>query len=195
MPNIGCIDDSRHATHWSACVSSGLPTIGQFSPFGGLDGSRENRPSNLEPLDPIAIELDGPRNFGRCAYPSNGRAVPTTVTVPVGLVPYDLRRTALRNMIRGGTDFTVAMKISGHRTRSTFDRYNIVSEDDLRQAARRTAQYVSALPKERNVVTLAAGGGREVGHFSDSGGSIPPVRIEPTGLAGGSGWESNQWTG
>jgi len=70
-----------------------------------------------------------------------------------GLLPYDLRRSALRNMIRGGTDYTVAMKISGHRTRSTFDRYNITSAEDISAAITRTAAYVATLPTERNVVT------------------------------------------
>jgi hypothetical protein len=62
-------------------------------------------------------------------------------------------------VIRAGVDQTVAMKISGHRTDSTFRRYDITSEDDLRDAVEKVAAYVDTLPTGRKVAVMGGESG------------------------------------
>jgi len=70
-----------------------------------------------------------------------------------GLVPHDMRRSAVRNYRKGGLSETEGIMLSGHKTRSVYDRYNIIDEENSREAMKRAQEYLKQ-QKGRKVIPL-----------------------------------------
>ena len=89
-------------------------------------------------------------------------------------IPHDLRRTAVRNLVRAGVPERVAMQMTGHKTRSVFERYNIVSECDLVEAAKKLNTLQPVPPaSDRDGLAATKPRSGEVGHNS---GTTSPDR-------------------
>jgi hypothetical protein len=57
---------------------------------------------------------------------------------------HDFRRSACRNLTKAGIDRRTAMNITGHKAEYIFERYNIKTTEDVREAPLKVGQYQKA---------------------------------------------------
>jgi len=126
-------------------------------PLGGAGGdlhdmlvAQRERHAALCPESPWVFFRQGSKYADR-ESPRRGRRVDdirkgwkkAAEVTGINLLFHDLRRTGVRNLVRAGVPEKVAMLISGHKTRSVFERYNIVDERDLHAAAEKLYQHLN----------------------------------------------------
>jgi len=77
-----------------------------------------------------------------------------------GLLIHDLRRSAVKNLMKAGVQQQVAMAISGHKTVSVFQRYNIIDTADVVEAMRKVqlAHREKSSGRDSESLVRASGG-------------------------------------
>jgi integrase len=159
---------------WDMLERSGSPWVLRIP--AAITKNRTGRALGLEGAVRAIIErrlrerrFDCPLIFHRVCKGQPGRPITDfwdiwrnalqAARLPSGRLFHDLRRSAVRTLIRAGVDESTAMKVSGHKTRSMLLRYNIVTERETADALLRADDFLSTQPEARNV---------EEGQFGDN---------------------------
>jgi integrase len=108
---------------YTACCTAGL---GKMVPAVDASGS------------PVYAPLRGPRSKRKVKM------------VYEGTIFHDLRRSGARSLVNAGVSEKIAMVIGGWRTRSVFDRYNIVSKKDVADAGKKLADFHEAKKRDNS---------------------------------------------
>ena len=159
--SFGCREDNarqgffEHAD-FKALAANLTDPVNEIARFGYLTGWRKGE---ILPLRWDSVDRqDGTTKLSEFVFHRRGRQVvefrrewkeACRKAHLKGRIFHDFRRTAVRNMIRAGVPQSVAMSISGHKTISMFNRYNITSAADKLEALRRTAQHLAAQPTKK----------------------------------------------
>ena len=123
-----------------------LPDAGpQEAP--GRNGASTPMPSRRRPGNHVWVFHGDSKPVEVNAFYDSWKTACGTAKVPGRLI-HDLRRTAIRNLVRAGVSEAVAMKMCGHKTRSIFDRYNVSSEKDLKAASALLSAHHKELAKQ-----------------------------------------------
>jgi integrase len=70
------------------------------------------------------------------------------------LLPHDMRRSAVRNFRKSELSESDGMMLSGHRTRSVYERYNIRDDQDATEAMEKVQEFLKKEAENRKVVPL-----------------------------------------
>jgi integrase len=118
-----------------------IPIIGELFEMLTIEKTRRNQ---MHPECPYVFSRYGKRilNFYSAWTEASLRAGLADDQGKAKRLFHDLRRTGVRNLIRAGVPERIAMMISGHKSRSVLDRYNIVDERDLLTAGHRLESYL-----------------------------------------------------